>query len=181
MVTERTKYEKVIGLLKRSVNEQVQTQDIADNVISALRKSQKNIPRDYSILNYLFGWVYIGWIRKSLVTISFVLIGIFLYQQSLILKRVNKLEYQTSLEGKQYTGFSTSGSLEELLTIRSVKSRFLMRRAQISGKQLDEILDSYNDLDHKYKDLVKIIENDPELKRTIEEKLSEKNKKKFNL
>jgi len=36
-------------------------------------------------------------------------------------------------------------------------------------------------MEHKYKDLVRIIEDDPELKKLLEEKLSENNKKKFNL
>jgi len=46
---------------------------------------------------------------------------------------------------------------------------------------LEEMVNSYNEIEHKYKDLMRIIEDDPELKKILEEKLSEKNRKKLNL
>jgi flagellar capping protein FliD len=51
----------------------------------------------------------------------------------------------------------------------------------ISERKMKQFMNSYNELQDKYKDLVKIIDENPELKKLIEEKMSEKNKKKFNL
>jgi DNA gyrase/topoisomerase IV subunit A len=52
---------------------------------------------------------------------------------------------------------------------------------EISGKQLEQILNSYNELQEKYSDLIKIIEEDPALKESIEKKLAEERNKKSNL
>jgi hypothetical protein len=43
----------------------------------------------------------------------------------------------------------------------------------ISENQLEELLISYKNLQVKYKDLMRIIEEDPELKKYIENKLNE--------
>ena len=51
----------------------------------------------------------------------------------------------------------------------------------ISEKQVKQVIKSYNELEKKYKDLIKLIEDDPELMKYIEEKLIENNKKKFKL
>ena len=42
----------------------------------------------------------------------------------------------------------------------------------VSEKQIKQILKSYNELEEKYKDLIKLIEDDPELKNYVEEKLN---------
>ena len=36
----------------------------------------------------LFGWVYIGWVRRSLIGVSVVLVAIFVYQQAFIFREV---------------------------------------------------------------------------------------------
>ena len=40
---------------------------------------------------------------------------------------------------------------------------------------------SYSELEAKYKDLIKLIEEDPHLRKYVEEKLDESSKKKFNM
>ena len=46
---------------------------------------------------------------------------------------------------------------------------------------MNELLESVNELQIKYKDLEKLIEEDPELKKLIEEKLIENNRTKIKL
>jgi hypothetical protein len=46
---------------------------------------------------------------------------------------------------------------------------------------MKELLDSVNDLKIKYKDLMNLIEEDPELKKYIENKLIENNRSKIKL
>ena len=47
---------------------------------------------------------------------------------------------------------------------------------RISESQMEEFLDAYSELQVKYKDLLRIIEEDPELKEYIENKLKEDKK-----
>lgn len=51
----------------------------------------------------------------------------------------------------------------------------------ISEKQMNELLESINELKTRYKDLEDLINGDPELKKLIEEKIKEKNHTKLNL
>jgi archaellum component FlaC len=51
----------------------------------------------------------------------------------------------------------------------------------ISKKQMDTLLESVNDLQTKYKDLMNLIEEDPELKKIVENKLIEMNRTKIKL
>jgi len=46
---------------------------------------------------------------------------------------------------------------------------------------MKELLESVNELQVKYKDLEKLIEEDPELKKMIERKMKENNRTKINL
>ena len=46
---------------------------------------------------------------------------------------------------------------------------------------MKELLESVNELQVKYKDLEKLIEEDPELKKMIERKMEENNRTKINL
>ncbi len=51
----------------------------------------------------------------------------------------------------------------------------------MSEKQLEELLNSYDELLVKYKDLIRIIEEDPALKQYIENKLNEEGNKKSDI
>jgi DNA-binding ferritin-like protein len=181
MGMEKNKYERILHLLKKSRPVLNESDDIEERVINEIRKSTEKRHEDFNLLNYLFGWVYIGWVRSTLVTVSVFLVGLFIYQQSLILKRIENLENQTRAPGSQFVTFSPSGTVGKMTLDRLTTFRLKARRIHLSGKQLEELIESYNELDNKYKDLVRLIENDPELKKMLDEKLSEKNKKKFNL
>jgi hypothetical protein len=64
--------------------------------------------------------------------------------------------------------------------------RFSIRRLNtipvtITKRQLDKLVNSYNELEQKYKDLIQLIDDDPELKLMLEKKLTERNINKLNL
>lgn len=181
MVKEEEKYEKVISIIRKSKPVIKNTDDIEERVLNEVKGTQRKERVNFNIFDFLFGWVFIDWARKSLVTISFVLVGFFIYQQSLILKRINMLENQTIKGESQFIRISPV-NYDDPSELRKVTLfRLKTGRIPLNSKQVDELLDSYDELEHKYKDLIRIIENDPELKKTIDEKLSERNKRKLNL
>ena len=59
--------------------------------------------------------------------------------------------------------------------------RFPSQNITISEKQLNQLLESVNELQLKYNDLKNLIEDDTELKKLIEKKLIENNRAKINL
>ncbi len=180
MRSKETKYEKILNILKKSKPVLSNINDLEENVINMILQKQKTKDRSFNILDVIFGWVYVRWVRTVLVTASVVLILAFVYQQTVILKRINNLDSRAIfLENRMVTGEESNGdrTLFYKLSGRILPSRGIT----ISEKQLNQIIDSYNELEEKYRDLIKLIEEDPELKNYVEEKLGEKNKKKLNL
>lgn len=181
MVPEERKYKSLLKILRKSTPELTGIEDIEDKVLDAVKHHNEKEEESFNLIDYFFGWVYIRWVRVSLITVSFFFIGLFIYQQSLILKRISRLENQTIISGNQFIRSPYSG-LEDKLMLKKLSVRKINSgNITITEKQLEKFADSYNELESKYKDLIKIIEDDPELKKSLEEKLKETKKKKFNL
>jgi hypothetical protein len=178
---EENKYDSVINILRRSKPVLTGTDKIRERVLNEIQLPRKKEVEDFNLFDYLFGWVYIGWIRKSLITVSFSLIALFIYQQLLILKRIDRLESQSVGAGSQFVRMNQAEPYNIITTDNLTRLRLKTGRIALDKKQINELMNSYNEMEHKYKDLIRIIEDDPELKKLLEEKLSEKNKKKFNL
>lgn len=181
MEPESEKYNKVLNLLRKSKPVLVSTEDIEKEVISRISKAQKPKLSLSDIIDFMFGWVYIGWVRRSLLTASLVLVLVFVWQQSIILKQINFLSRQIIVtEG--VTVNSPSQQVGKLLILYKRSSTgFPSRNITISEKQLNQLLESVNELKVQYKDLLNLIEENPELKKYIEDKLGENNRIKTNL
>ncbi|MCX6334503.1 MAG: hypothetical protein NT092_09380 [Bacteroidia bacterium] len=181
MTEEEKKYERVLNILRKSKPELNGLEDIEKGVLKEIQKSGRKVQEDFNLFDYLFGWVYIGWVRTTLITVSIFFVGLFLYQNTLILRRLNLLENQTVTTGSQFVNLSPVNQDYNITVDRRTKLRLKTGKVAITRKQLEELVNSYNDMENKYKNLIHIIEDDPELKQMYEKKLSEKNKKKFNL
>jgi hypothetical protein len=115
-------------------------------------------------------------VRRSLIGISVVLVAIFVYQQAFIFRQVKELNRKIVITGNESSAVSSS-ELEKRLVLYKMSSKLsLTGEVRISESQLDEFLDAYSELQVKYKDLIRIIEEDPELKNYIENKLKEDRK-----
>jgi hypothetical protein len=181
MAKKEDKYERILNILRKSKPELRGTDDIEEKVLNKIQLPRKSGREEFNFFDYLFGWVYITWVRKTLITVSLFFVGLFIYQHSLILKRISFLENQTVITGSQVVN-RTSFSMEDKMMLNDLSYRRLYnRQATITRRDLEKYLDSYNELENKYKDLIRLIEDDPGLKKMLEEKLTEKNSKKFNL
>jgi len=178
---ENEKYIRVLNILRNSKPKLRTIEDIEKEVIikiSSVKQSKFNLS---DVIDFLFGWIYIGWVRRSLITASIVLVLVFVYQQSIILKRIDFLSRQSIV----IDGETTSNPADEIekmvLMYKNSGLRFPLKTITISEKQMKELLESVNELQFKYKDLENLIEKDPELKKLIEKKLIENNRTKINL
>jgi len=181
MLQEKGKYDKVLGLLKKSKPLLDSSEDIENEVIKRI----KNVGHSERMLNevfdFLFGWIYIGWVRRCLIVVSIALVLMFAYQQAIILRRIDYLSRQTIISGKENTNTHTDEMEKMLVVLRNAGRRFTSNSITISEKQMKELLESVNELQLKYKDLENLIESDPELKKMIQKKLMENNRTKINL
>lgn len=181
MKPENDKYNKVVNLLRNSKPELESTTDIEREVLKRISGVRHSSPTISDAVDFLFGWVYIGWVRRSLIAASVALVLIFVYQQAIILKRIDLISRQTVVTDRG----NVSGPADEiekiLMVYRSSGRKFPSKTITMSEKQMRELLESVNELQIKYKDLENLIEADPELKKMIEKKLIESNHTKINL
>jgi hypothetical protein len=177
MKADNEKYNKVIEQLRNSRPSLDDNAGIEREVIRRVSASHKPGSVLLETLDFLFGWVYISWIRRSLIAASFVLVFIFIYQQGAILRKIDFLSRQTIIINHNQ---AQPDDFEKLLTeYRNSGRRFSSNSFIFSEKELRELLDSVNELQIKFKDLENLINEDPELKKLIEKKLD--SRKRINL
>lgn len=181
MKPENEKYDKVLDLLRKSKPQLDSAVEIEREVLRRVQNpGHLNINLSEAV-EFLFGWVYIVWVRRSLITASIVLILIFIYQQGIILNRIDSLSKQTIVTGKENV-LTPADEIEKLLTIYKNSGRiFPSKTITITESQMKELLESVNELQIKYKDLENVIDSDPGLKKLIDSKLLERNRTKINL
>jgi hypothetical protein len=181
MKTGYHKYEKVRDLLRRSVPGLDSQAQMEEKIITSIKEGNKRGNGYPDILGFLFGWVYIGWVRRSLVAVSAVLVIFFVYQQAVIMKELDYLSRKSIIiDGS--TGTVNTGDIEKRLLMYKLSGKKPAEEdLNISRQQMDELIESVNELHDKYRDLINIINSDPELRKYIEQKLDKKEKSKFNL
>jgi signal recognition particle subunit SEC65 len=181
MKPENEKYNKVLDLLRKSKPDLDSTDDIEREVIKRIERVNHSRLSLSDVIDFLFGWVYIQWVRRSLIAASIALVFVFVYQQSVILKRIDYLSRQTIVNERE-NGSAPADEVEKMLMVyRNSGRRFPTKNITISERQMKELIESVNELQLKYKDLENLIEEDPELKEMIEKKLIENNHSKINL
>jgi hypothetical protein len=175
------KYERIVSMLRKSKPALESTDEIEEKVISRIRQSTGKEMKSYGILDYLFGWVFIGWVRKGLIMASVLLVLAFGYQQTMIMKRINSLDSQARSAGVRMINGTYDGIDDKLLLYRLSDWKPTDKPLKISNRQMNRLIEEINDLQIKYDDLMQLIEESPDLKKYIGDKITEKNRKKLKL
>jgi predicted DNA-binding protein YlxM (UPF0122 family) len=173
MSDDNIKYEKVLDLLRKSKPVFTEAEEITTKVIRQIQQEKSRISLPELIIEFLFGWVYIGWIRRSLVTAALIIVIFFGYQQALILKRLNDLSEQRIPNSGVVLTDLTDKLTERMLFNRLGGKRPSDRKINVSEKDIDDMIRSLNKLQNKYKNLLHLIENDPELKKYFDKRINE--------
>ena len=177
MIMESEKYNKILKVLRESKPVLDSTGDIEKEVIKRISRVKQPAFNFSEAIDTLFGWVYIGWVRRTLITASVLLVMVFIYQQGVMFKQISFLSRQIIYTGGEMQ-VSADNQVERLLLMYRKSGRgFPSRSVTISEKQMNELQEYMK----KYKDLEKLIEEDPELKQLIEKKLIEFNSPKVKL
>ena len=169
----KNRYEKAVKIIRKSKPVLSNPGVIEDAVMSSIRDKEKDRGLIIGLVESIYGWIYIGWVRRSLVGAALIIFTVFIYQQADILRSVRSLEKEiVSIRSEQPS--VNVRDLERRLTVFKISSKISTgRKIEVYESQLQEIIDSYKNLEQKYENLNRIIEEDSLLKNYFENKLKE--------
>lgn len=174
-------YRRAIELLKRSKPVPTDISDIGREVVNKISSSSGHEKAGFSIFDFLFGWTEIIWLRRSFITVSFVLVAIFVYQQSMIVKQLNWLSTQIGENQVHHENRSFSEYSGRLKFLKISGKAVYKKDSSVSEEKLDKIMESLDRLQTDYDNLMKILNEDQELKEMVERKLGDIDNKKIKL
>jgi hypothetical protein len=110
-----------------------------------------------------------------------LLVVLFVWQNSVILRQNNFLIRHILVSEGEAVNTSSMRIEKLVMMYRNTSKKFYKGNITISEKQLNQLIESMDELKSQYKDLKNIIEENPELKKYIEDKLTEKNNSKIKI
>jgi len=175
------KYEKVMEILRGTNPVLRSTNEIEEKVMNRISVNRRPDTDMSDLIDFLFGWTYIKWVRRSLVAASVFLVIVFVFQQSIMMRQISNLSRQIESYERDASGIPGGYTDRRMLMLRFSERRFPFLKKNNSDKQLEELFRTIDQLKMEYKDLQNMIEEDPELKKLIEKKLSEINGNKIKI
>lgn len=175
---DEEKYRRAVDLLKEAGRIHDVSQ-VEREVMTKLYDLENRKSPAVVIYGFLFGWTEIMWVRRSLILASFVLILMFVYQQSVIVRQLNTLSSHIVFDNLRPSSSIQTERLTRLKLIKSSAGR--MDEDLLTDEQIQQMIKSYDKLRTEYESLLKIIEADPELKRIFNERLSDMNHEKIKM
>ncbi len=163
MKTTDEKYNRIIKVLRDSRPEVSDLNDIEDEVMKRISGKPEVVS---GFFDFFFGWIYVGWVRRSLVAASFALLGFFLWQQNNILNQIDDLNEKVG--NNKITTYNPSDAIEKRLILFRL-SQERSGNMIVREEDLTRLLDSLNDLNIRYRDLLEMIDEYPGLKKIVEE------------
>jgi hypothetical protein len=181
METESKKYKTIMTILRESRPELGSPEVVEQEVMRRILDRQKRGISLTKIIDFFFGWVYVGWLRRSLMTAAVILVAVFIWQQSIIVEQLNFLSNRVVGSGIENIKYQPRMGERKLLLIGSRRELLPLGETKLSRDKVDQLLESYSKLQSEYDELLKLINDDPDLKKLIEEKAEQKNQQKTKL
>ncbi|MCU0363620.1 MAG: hypothetical protein MUD02_00990 [Bacteroidales bacterium] len=169
-------YRKVLELLKSSKPRHKNPDILEEKIMESIRMSKAGTAVSQSFTGFLFGWTRIVWIRRALSATAVLLILFLAFQQSVIIKQINTLNQRLVPGNLGNASYGNAGRIELLLYRLSASGNQYVS-SDITGEKIDQLIESFEQMNSKYRELLKLIDEDPELKRLIEQKLDARKEK----
>jgi hypothetical protein len=159
------KYEKITEILKKSIPDAgVSAEYISERVLKSITSRKKPAA---GLTDMIFGWVYIGWLRRSLVAASLILITVFVVQQRSMMDQIEDLRNQV-IRNDMTSSYDPYRNLElKKLVNKELQSGSVL----VPESDLNNLIDSLRTINRKYDDIMQLIERSPELKKTVQKEL----------
>ncbi len=169
METRNGEKGKLMELLRRSVPDAGKTDGIEERILRVIREEEEHKYRIEGLWAGFFSWTEIAWIRKGLAAASLVLVIMFAWQQTLIMKRLGSLERMNNVSWKMY--LSVYPEAAGMPGGTRINSMYLMLGKEVlPDEMLEKTNGSYRALEQKYLKLLDLIDNDPVLREYFENK-----------
>jgi len=150
MIT-KDKYSRVTETLRKNKPVLSSKEELVNRVMRNLTSPGKNPSLIEVTGNYLFGWASIDWMRKLMASAAILFFGFFIYQQVTLMGRVNRLEMKIVHSSSPQSGLKSPPDLKQKLFFEMVNRQEEKHDSiTISSGDLDDLLQSYSDLQESY-------------------------------
>ncbi len=155
------KYTKLIAALKGSKPVLHGKEEFVDKILEQTLREKEHINKIY---DFIFGWIEIIWLRRTLLTASLIILTLFIFQQFIIFERIGSLE-------SRMTGMNTEMLIDYQKEMARVNSAILEisdiqkgnDSIKVSARDLNEMIKAYRKLQEEFFSERRIIRESDEL------------------
>jgi hypothetical protein len=153
-MNNQDKYFRVIRTLKSNKPVLSDKEKLRDDIMRRIQGSMEKTTFNKKLGNYLFGWADISWIRGAMAAAAVLFIGIFITQQIIITNRINNLEKQLIRTVNTINRREPDlGIMQKVLLNTVVRDQMMEDSITVSRSDLEELLNSYLELQENYENL----------------------------
>jgi hypothetical protein len=174
MDEEQERFENVIKLLRMSQPEMGDAEKFSEKVIGKIRQERTRVSVTELIYEFIFGWVYVGWMRRAMVTSAICMMLYIGYQQTVTLKRIETLSLRSVVDVDLMKTGMNSTIPDRWKPYAIFGKRTNGGRMEITEKRLDKFIESFNEFQKQNEEIFRLIETDPKSKEYVEERLYKK-------
>ena len=142
MKQRNVKYNKTVELLRKSKPVLDSSEDIEQEVIRRISSSARQETNIFPIIDLLFGWTNIVLIRRSLIAASVMLVTLFIYQQSMIMKQLNRISSQIVFYQERPIRTTQPELVRQLKLLKISGRKFNLQGSTISEEQMEMLPES---------------------------------------
>lgn len=140
------KYLNTVRILKSNRPVLDDGEKFTDDIIREISASSETLSIQDRLLDLLFGWVNIYWLRDTMAVAAVLFAGFFIIQQLVLADRLDKLEKQSiRMENKLHNQEMLPGMNQRIL-IRTMSEHQSEDSITVSVHDLEELVDNYWDL-----------------------------------
>ena len=143
-MNNENRYLKAIKLLKSNKPVLANRERLTDDIMRRVKESSEKFSLQEKLVNSLFGWVNIYWLRGTMAVAAALIIGFFIIQQVIIADRLNSLEKQLVRTVNLINGHEPDHGIMQKVLLKMVKTD--EDSITVSKSDLEDLLNSYLEL-----------------------------------
>lgn len=162
------KYDKLVKALKDN-NPRLSDKDaLVEEIMGKITKPEYKIKSQEKMLDYLFGWAGIYWLRGSLAAIATIFVGVFIFQQLTIANRLSSLENQLVNTVNVINNLEPELGITQKVFLKMINSK--EDSITVSKSDLEKMMNSYLELQKNNEEIKLNKSDDPLMHRGLKKK-----------
>jgi hypothetical protein len=173
-MNNQEKYSKILEALKSNKPVLSDKEKLTDEIMRRIHGIEDKTTLQKKLGSYLFGWADHSWIRGAMAAAAVLFIGIFITQQIIITNRINNLEKQLIRTVNTLNNHEPDlGIMHKVLLNMVARDRIKEDSITISTSDLEELLNSYLELQDNYETLKQTYGLEPYIQDMIRRSLED--------